>query len=243
MKEQIAAMKEIIRNTDNIVAIIGIGVLIECGAPNFLADDKVYEIEAKYHYSPEEILSTGFYYARKEKFFEFYKQEVLTTKIVPNESFEALKELQRRGKLKTCITQNIYGATRNYGLNHVIEMRGNVNENWCTKCGKTFTAEYMRNAKDVPLCDECNNSIRPGVGLYGEMIRNDLLTEAVNAIQRADVLLVLGTNINDSMIKNNVSNYPGDKLILITKNSHFTDSMADYHANGYVKDILPMIVW
>ncbi len=241
-EEMIEKIRIILKDANNIVCLTGVGTAIECGAPNFLADEKAYEIEDKYHYSPEEILSTGFYSARTEKFYDFYHQEVLSNELVPNEIYTALLELQNRGKLKACITQNVYGLSQKAGIENVIELHGNIYHNWCTKCGKKFSAEYMRNYKGVPLCDECHKVIRPGVRLYGEMIRNDVMTDAVNACQNADVLLILGTNIYDSLVRFNISHYPGDKLVLITKHEHFTDNQADYLIHDYVKDIMPLIV-
>lgn len=241
-QDKIEQIQKIIGESKNIVCLTGIGAAIECGAVNFLHEDQAYRIEEKYHYSPEEIFSTGFYSAKKEKFFEFYKEEVLTLPVKICECIDAIKKLEEDANLQACITRNIYGLEVNAGVSNVIELSGDVHRNWCIKCHKTFDVNYIKNSKGVPVCDRCGATLRPGVRLHGEMILNDTITKAANAYQKADVLLVLGTNLYDSMVKNALRYYKGDKVILITKNKHFTDRKADIIIHDELNKILPKIV-
>ena len=242
-EEKIERVRQMIYNTGNIVCLVGIGVTMECGAVNFLHERECYRIEDIYHYSPEEIFSTGFYSAKKEKFFEFYKKEILSLNLTVGESLYAIKELERWGKLKGCVTSNVYGLPEMVGIHNIINMHGNIHENWCVKCGKHFDSDYLKNSKGVPVCDACGSNIRPGVRLYGEMVRNDVITRLADVCQHADVLLVLGTNLYDSMVKNALRYYNGNKLVLITKHEHFTDKKADIVIHDEVNKVLPKIVW
>lgn len=241
-QDKINQIRNVIGVSKNIVCLTGIGVAMECGAVNFLHEDQAYRIEDKYHYSPEEIYSTGFYSAKKEKFFEFYKEEILTQPIHKSACIDAIKRLDEKGNMYACVTRNIYGLERSAGVSNVIELYGGIHENWCTKCHKIFGVTYMKNSKGVPVCDGCGATLRPGVRLFGEMIRNDVLTKAANAYIKADVLIVLGTNLYDSMVKNALRYYHGEKLILITKHQHFTDKKADIIIHEEVNKILPKIV-
>ena len=73
-------------------------------------------------------------------------------------------------------------------------------------------------------------------------MRNDRMTEAANAAAQADVIMVLGINLNHPMVKTFTNYYQGNQLILITKNEHFTDKNADLCIHSEVKSILPLIV-
>lgn len=241
-EESVERAKVILDSANQIVALLGVGVVMECGALNYLNNEVIYRIENTYHRSPEEIMSTGFYSARTERFFQYYKEEYLSDKCKPNETFKALKQLDDEGRLQACITTNTHGLEKEVGIHNVIELYGSRNANWCTKCGKRFSVEHIVNARGVPVCDECYNPIRPGIRLYGEMIRNDVMTEAANACQEADALIVLGTNFYDSMVRFAINHYRGDKLILINKHEHFRDKSADVVIHEAVKDILPKLI-
>ncbi|MBQ8527610.1 MAG: NAD-dependent deacetylase [Lachnospiraceae bacterium] len=240
--EKIDYAKRIISQSDNIVCLSGVGVVMECGALNFNRDDVAYRIEEEYGRCPEEIMASVFYNVRMKQFYDFYKKELLSLKLEPSATYEALHKLQETGKLKACITYNIYGLAGQMGIDHVYELDGSIHNNWCSKCGKTFSMEYLRDSEGVPLCDSCKGAIRPGIRLHGERMRNNLLTKAANACAEADVLLVLGTNLFDDMVQFAVNHYQGDKLILVTAHDHFTDKAADLVIHEYVKDILPKIV-
>lgn len=242
LDKKIEYVKRTIAQSDNIVCLSGVGVVMECGALNFNRDDEAYRIEEEYERCPEEIMSSVFYNVRMKQFFDFYKKEVLSQKLTPTATYGALRQLQEAGKLKACITYNIYGTAKQMGLENVYELDGSIHNNWCSKCGKTFPMEYLRDSEEVPLCNSCKAAIRPGIRLHGERIRNNVLTMAANACADADVLLVLGTNLFDDMVQFAVNHYQGDKLILVTPHDHFTDKAADIVIHEHVKEILPMIV-
>ena len=242
LENRIGYVKRMIAESDNIVCLSGVGVVMECGALNFNRDDEAYRIEEEYDRCPEEIMSSVFYNVRMKQFYDFYKKEILNMKLTPTATYDALRTLQEAGKLKACITYNIYGTAEQMGLKNVYELDGNIHNNWCSKCGKTFSMEYLRDSRDVPLCDVCKGAIRPGIRLHGERMRNNVLTLAANACAEADVLLVLGTNLFDDMVQFAVNHYQGEKLILVTPHDHFTDKAADVVIHEHVKDILPKIV-
>jgi NAD-dependent deacetylase len=184
----------------------------------------------------------GYYSARRDKFFDFYKREILGPEMKPASLFKDLRKLQKTGRIRKMITQNYYDLHSEAGLRDVIELYGNIKNNICPRCGKSFSVEYMKNAKGVPQCDECKSAIRPGIMLFGEKIHNDLMTEAVNACEKADLILVLGTNMYDNMVKFCTGNYKGDRVVLITKEEHYTDRFADYVIHDKVSNVLPLLI-
>lgn len=235
-------VKTMISQANNIVCVTGLGTVVECGGEDVWSVDNLYRIEKEYGDSPEEILSAGVYATKKEKFYKFYKREVITKLPEPGETFAVLKKLQDMGKLRATISLNIYGLEHLSGLKNVIEFQGTVYSNYCPMCKKNFAMDYILNASGVPVCDDCKVALRPGIRLFGESVRNDRMTEAAIACANADVVLVLGTNLYGSKVRYSTGHYTGDKLILINEEEHFTDRYADYVLHGRCKDILPKLV-
>lgn len=237
----IERVRGFVKESSKIVVLLGVGTVIESGGENFWSSRECYRIEDIYHKSPDEMWSVGFYSARRDKFYEFYKKEILNFDLKPSSLYYDLKKLQEEGKITKFITQNMYGLHYDAGLTDVIELHGNVHENWCPHCGKKFDLDYIKAAKNVPLCDECETAIRPGVMLFGESIGNELMTEAVNACEEADLILALGTNMYDNMVRFCTETYKGNRLVLITKEEHYMDKDADYVIHDKVADVLPKI--
>ena len=191
-------VKTMISQANNIVCVTGLGTVVECGGEDVWSLDNLYRIEKEYGDSPEEILSAGVYATKKEKFYKFYKKEVISKLPEPGETFAALKKLQDMGKLRAVISLNIYGLEYRSGLRNVIEFQGTVYSNYCPMCKKNLPLEYILNATGVPVCDDCKVALRPGIRLFGESVRNDKMTEAAIACANADLVLVLGTNLYGS---------------------------------------------
>lgn len=238
----IERVRKMVEESSKIVVLTGIGTVIESGGENIWSSRECYRLEEIYHKTPDEMMNVGFYNARKDKFFEFYKNEIINKEYEPASLYSDIKRLEDQGKLKMLITQNYYALAEKAGIKKVIQLHGDVHNNWCPHCGKKFSVEYMRSAKAVPLCDECNSAIRPGIRLFGENMANNLMTEAVNACEDADMILALGTNMYDNMIKFCTGNYKGGRLVLITKEEHYMDKYADYVIHDNVCNVLPQII-
>lgn len=237
----IERVKGFVKEASNIVILLGVGAVIESGGENLWSSRECYRLEDIYHKSPDEMMSVGFYSARRDRFFEFYKNEIANVDMKPASLYYDIKKLQETGKVKQVITQNTDGLHNDAGIKDVIELHGNINNNKCPHCGKEFALEYIKQAKAVPLCDECGTAIRPGIRLFGENIANNLMTQAVNACEGADLILALGTNMYDNMVKFCTGTYTGKKLVLITKEEHYMDKYADWVIHDRVSDVLPQI--
>lgn len=225
------------------VAMSGSEMLLEDGYPGMRDGDESYDIEQKYGYSVEELLSSVFYATRKELFFEFYKTEFLAqTDILPGKGFLSLQRLEKYGLIQCMITKRRFGVLNRAGCRHVINLHGSIYDNTCPKCGGKYTVEYMKSARGVPLCTKCKVPIRPNICLYGEMVDNGIMTQAAEEIQKADVLLVLGTSLHAGLCHQLIQYYTGDKLILITNEEHFSDKLADVLVYSRSDDALEKLV-
>lgn len=243
MESKIERVRKMLYESRQVVCVMGIGAAMECGAVNLFNQDEAYRIEGKYHYSPEEIYSTGFYSARTDFFYRFYHDEILSLETSPNETFSAIRQIEEWGKLRACITSTIYNLPQKAGIRQVIQMKGNIYHNYCTKCGETYSIEYVKAAKGIPRCSKCGATVRPGICLNGEMVRNDVMTAAANACQQADMLFVLGTNLCDPSVMEVLKYFHTRRLVLISKNVHYSDERAMVVINDEVRKVLPRIVW
>lgn len=242
LEKQINTARQMVAGHSRIVCLLGVGMGIESGIPNLEGNDMVYYMEEKYGYAPEEIFAASYFYTRPGSFYEAYKDVYLNRDYEPSAAYYRLADLERQGKLSGCVTQAEYGLTRKAGIRNVIELHGSIHENWCPKCKRRYPREYLRDQKGTPLCEECKMTIRPGVILRGERVRNDNITNAANMISSADMVMVLGTNMNDGLVVWAMNYFQGDCVLEVSKNSHFSDNRASLAINTLVQEVLPQIM-
>ena len=215
---------QMIEDSDNIVFFGGAGVSTESGIPDFRSVDGLYH--QKYDYPPETILSHTFYMRKPEEFFRFYKEKLICTDAKPNAAHKALAQLEKEGKLKAVVTQNIDGLHQAAGSKKVLELHGSTLRNYCEKCHKFYGIEAVKEAKGVPYC-KCGGRIKPDVVLYEEGLDQDVLSEAVRVISEADMLIIGGTSLAVYPAAGLIDYYQGHKLVLINKTPAARNSMAD----------------
>lgn len=218
----------IIKQSGNIVAFTGAGVSTESNIPDFRSSKGLYdEIQSRYNYLPEYLLSHSFFTGHTEVFYEFYRNNMIFTDARPNNCHIGLAKLEKAGILKAVITQNIDGLHQAAGCRNVFELHGSVLRNYCVKCGKRFDLEYVIDTKmSIPLCDGCGGIVKPDVVLYEEMLDQGVLDKSVFYISNADVLLVMGTSLLVYPAAGLIEYYRKDKLILINKSSTPYDDSA-----------------
>ncbi len=237
MKED--SLRKILKASNYTVALSGFGMLIESGYPALRDGEESYEIEEKYGYSMEELFHSSFYSTRKELFYKFYRNEILgALSTPPGQCFYHLAELEKEGLVQSVITRRIFGLPGRAGCTNVIELHGSVYDNYCPHCGTKYPVEFLRDCGKVPLCTKCNTPVRPNVCLYGEMVDNAVMTRAALEVEKADVLLVLGTNLKTYLCEQLTGYYKGDKLILISPTKHFSDRYADVIIHERVEEAL-----
>ena len=224
MDSKIETLKTWIEASDNIVFFGGAGVSTESGIPDFRSVDGLYH--QQFEYPPETILSHTFFYQHPDYFYRFYRQKMLPLEAQPNAAHKKLAELEAAGKLRAVITQNIDGLHQKAGSKTVLELHGSIWRNYCTRCGKFYPPEFIRDCAGVPRCD-CGGVVKPDVVLYEEGLSEDVLHRAVHAISRADVLIVGGTSLTVYPAAGLIRYYRGSKLVLINRDETPYDTAAD----------------
>ncbi len=214
-----------IKESNSIVFFGGAGVSTESGIPDFRSVDGLYN--QKYKFRPETILSHTFYVNNKDEFYRFYRDKMLCLDAAPNAAHLKLAELERAGKLKAVITQNIDGLHQKAGSKNVLELHGSVHRNYCEQCRKFFDAAYMKASAGIPVCDACGGPIKPDVVLYEESLDDGVIAATVRYIREADMLIIGGTSLVVYPAAGLVHYYQGRKLVLINKGATDMDGTAD----------------
>lgn len=231
-----------IKAARNIVAILGIEMLVEGGGYDLDTNEETYRVEEEYGYSPEDILSTSFFNAKVEKFFQFYKKEILGMNLKNTAGYDALLKLQSQGKLSAVINQNFHGMPEHVFFNNVIELNGSIYSNTCPRCSKSFDLHYVKSSRGVPQCENCKIGIRPKIRLMGERINTKFMTEAATVCEKADILLILGKNMYHDRIGYRAGADRKQLRVLFSKEAFLPEREADYVIRDEIQTVLPLLV-
>ena len=217
-------LQQWVKESNHIVFFGGAGVSTESGIPDFRSVDGLYH--QKFEYPPETIISHSFYVKNPEYFFRFYREKMLPLGFEPNITHKKLAQWEQAGKLQAVVTQNIDGLHQKAGSRKVYELHGSVLRNYCTRCGKFFSAEFVKNGVGVPHCD-CGGIVKPDVVLYEEGLDQEVIAGSVHAIRNADMLIVGGTSLTVYPAAGLIQYYRGDRLVLINRDATPYDDQAD----------------
>ena len=237
LDEKINELQTIIDQAKRIVFFTGAGVSTDSGIPDFRSQDGLYHL--KYKYPPEEIVSHHFFVEKPEEFWEFYKDKMLNLDAEPNVTHRFMAECEKAGKSLGVVTQNIDGLHQKAGSKTVYELHGSVLRNYCTRCRKFYSAEYIKNSEGIPCCEKDGAVIKPDVVLYEEGLSSPVINGAVAAIQSADVLIVLGTSLVVYPAAGLINYYSGHHLVLINRDVTPFDSRADLLLQASFSDVFP----
>lgn len=214
--KKIDELQRIIDESNNIVFFGGAGVSTESGIKDFRSKDGLYNLN--YKYPPELILSSNFFYNNTEEFYKFYKDKLNCLNTEPNIIHNYLAKLERKGKLKGIITQNIDGLHTKAGNKKVYELHGTIYNNHCIKCGKYYDAKYVFNSIGIPKC-KCGGIIKPDVTLYGEMLDESILNMSIHLISTCDTLIVAGTSLLVEPASSLIKLFKGKNLVILNRSN------------------------
>lgn len=207
----------------------GAGVSTESGIPDFRSSDGLFN--RKYPHPAEVMVSRSFFEEHPAEFFEFYFDRMVFSDAQPNAAHLKLAELERAGKLRAVITQNIDGLHQKAGCKNVFELHGSVHRNTCLACGARYdlaqaTALHEASHDGVPRCT-CGGVVKPDVVLYEEALDEATLLGAASAISHADLLLVAGTSLVVYPAAGLLRYFRGEHLAIV----NLAPTSADRHAD------------
>ena len=238
MDESIVRLREMIKESDNVVFFGGAGVSTESGIPDFRSVDGLYNQQWKY--PPETILSRSFFDRNPEEYFRFHRAKLVVDNVKPNRAHLRLAELEAEGKLKAVITQNIDGLHQAAGSKNVLELHGSILRAYCSRCRRPFPADIINKGEGVPRCG-CGGVIRPDIVLYEEPLDEDVMDSAIRYIRSADVLIIGGTSLNVYPAAGLIRYYRGNKLVLVNLSETPYDSYADLVIHEKIGEVFSRI--
>ena len=237
---KINQLQEIIDSSNNIVFFGGAGVSTESGIPDFRSESGIFKSLEKYGDTPENLVSHSYYLDHTEEFFDYYKENLIFKDAQPNPAHLKLAELEKAGKLKAVITQNIDGLHQKAGSKNVLELHGSIHRNYCQICEKEYDLDYILESDGIPRC-ECGGIVKPDVVLYEESLNNAILNFSVDYISRADTLIIGGTSLVVYPAAGLIKYFHGSNLVLINKSETPYDSYASLVINDAIGETLSQI--
>jgi NAD-dependent deacetylase len=237
----ILKLKQIIDESNNIVIFSGAGLSVPSGIPDFRSANGIYNQKLNNTFSPEEIISHSFFMAHTDIFYEFYFDKMVYLDAKPNVAHTYFAELEKMGKVKAVVTQNIDNLHQLAGSKNVIELHGSIARNYCMNCHKFFDLKDLFNIKDnngIPRCDKCNGLVKPDVVLYEESLNYDNITSAIDYISKADTLIVVGTSLVVYPAAGFVSYFKGKNLVLLNKSETAMNLNTSLAIHDDIKNII-----
>lgn len=242
MNQNINQLIEIIKDSNNIVFFGGAGISTSSGIPDFRSSTGLYSKKLNRNFTPEQAVSHSFFVRYPDEFFDFYKKNLIYPEAKPNGCHIALAKLEKMGKLKAIVTQNIDGLHQAAGSKVVYELHGSVLRNYCTKCMEFFDAEYILNSNGVPRCDKCGGIVKPDVVLYEEGLNDEIVSNSIRAISEADTLIIGGTSLVVYPAAGLINYFKGNKLVLINKSATPADKKADLVINSDISTVMSQVI-
>lgn len=241
-------LKKIIDESREVAFFGGAGVSTESGMPDFRSENGLYQAIQEYGRSPEEMLSYTFFRDHMDTFYSYYKNNIIHREVKPNRAHLALAKLEAQGKLSAVITQNIDGLHQMAGSKNVLELHGSVMRNYCMKCNTFYDLDYImddENCMDssgmktgIPHCKKCGGIVKPDVVLYEEALDQGIIESSVDAISRADTLIVGGTSLVVYPAAGLINYFRGKVLVLINKSKTQYDGKATLVINDSIGKVL-----
>ncbi|MBO4495437.1 MAG: NAD-dependent protein deacylase [Clostridiales bacterium] len=241
-EKKLAQLKQLIKESKYVVFLGGAGVSTESGIPDFRSGEGIFNQESGLSYRPVDIISHSFFEAHPEEFYDFYRRKLCYPKARPNKAHRALVRLEKQGKLKATITQNIDNLHQMAGSTTTIELHGSVFRNYCIDCKEKYDLNFILKSKGVPRCKKCGGIVRPDVVLYEEHLEHENIDNAVKAIKRADLLIIGGTSLTVYPAATFAQFLKSDRVVIINKSSTYLDLQAMLTIHDSIGDVLDTVI-
>ena len=242
MNTQISKLTKILKDSNNIVFFGGAGVSTESNIPDFRSANGLWSEKLKINLTPEQLVSHTMYMRYPEEFFKFYKEKLIYPDAKPNAAHIALAKLEKMGKVKAVVTQNIDGLHQAAGSKNVYELHGSVLRNYCMKFHAFYDEKFILESEGIPTCPKCGGKVKPDVILYEEGLDNSTIRGAVNAIANADTLIIGGTSLVVYPAAGLIDYFRGKNIVLINKSSTSADNKANLVIHDAIGKVLAQAV-
>jgi NAD-dependent deacetylase len=192
--ETLRRLAQLVRERGPVVALTGAGISTESGIPDFRSPTGIWA-----RYDPQEYATIDAFRADPVKIWSFYALRFRAlTEAQPNAGHLALAELERAGRVRAVVTQNIDLLHERAGSREVVEVHGSIRTSSCPRCRSRYGLdEVLRllDETDAPRCDACNEVLKPDVVFFGELLPEAAIDRAYELARSAGLLLVVGSGL------------------------------------------------
>ncbi|MGM0644744.1 MAG: SIR2 family NAD-dependent protein deacylase [Thermodesulfobacteriota bacterium] len=242
--ETIEELKKHVENCRYMAAFTGAGISADSGIPTYRGEDGYWS-----KYDPGKYADVNYFMQDPSYYWQFFRdvRYPALAAAKPNKAHKALASLEKRGKLKAVITQNIDGLHQVAGTEEVLELHGNTRKFNCMSCRKVFdleAAHALLGHALPPECDDCGGLIRPQVVFFGESLPQDVLYRAQRESARCDLFLVIGS----SLVVHPAASLPlvaaenGARLVIVNKEATPLDQRADLVIRDGAASVLKVLL-
>lgn len=240
--DKIQQLQDMIDQSQNIVFFGGAGVSTESNIPDFRSSDGIYSVKLGRHFTAEQLVSHTMFERYPQEFFDFYKKYLLYPDAKPNAAHAYLAHLEKTGKLKAVVTQNIDSLHEMAGSKNVLKLHGSADRNFCQGCQRFYDlAAFLALPGTVPYCPDCGGMIKPDVTLYEEPLDMEVFQQAAQAIQQADLIIIGGTSLVVYPAASLIQYFTGKHLVVINKTSIPQDNQADVVIEGKIGQVFSQL--
>jgi NAD-dependent SIR2 family protein deacetylase len=161
--------------------------------------------------------------------------------VQPNMGHLAISELQKLGKLKFLISQNVDSLHLKSGIRPELlaELHGNITKLRCERCETTTDASL-----NLKGCPHCGGKLVSSVVNFGQPLPRKDLESSYYHSEKADLFIVAGS----SLVVTPAAYLPrealraGARLVIINKGETPFDSVCHLRFNEKLGDVLPQAV-
>ena len=243
-----AEVRDWLRATNRVVALVGAGISTDSGIPDFRGPKGVWTLNPK-----SERMSDIAYYVEDPEVRVLAWQSRLehpAWTAEPNAGHRALTTLEKQGRLTAIITQNIDGLQQLAGSEpeRVIEVHGTVREVVCLSC--TYRAP-MRVALDRvsageadPHCLDCSGLLKSATVSFGQPLVPEVIDRAFAEAESCNLMICVGSTLTVHPVAMLPFAATGAGARVVTINGEPTayDEHADAVLRGDIAKILSQLI-
>jgi len=239
----ISEIKNVIKNSENVVAFTGAGFSAESGISTYRGAGGLWS-----KYDPSIYADVNYFMQDPSYYWSFIKDERYPTlkKVKPNDGHHSLVKLEKQGKNLQIITQNIDGLHQVAGNSNIIELHGNTRHSFCMNCYKNYYMDFVEKllSKHIPPKCSCGGILKPSTVLFGEPLPQAALDKAKNSSKICDLFMVLGSSlvVYPAASLPRIAKKNNAFLLIINIDPTPLDNMADIVINDSASKILKKVI-
>jgi NAD-dependent deacetylase len=242
--EALNRARALVRDASRVAAFTGAGISAESGIPTYRdSNDSLWQ-----KYDAEKIAHIDYFMRNPTEYWHFFQDARyrVMSRAKPNPGHAALAAMEKAGKLRCVITQNIDGLHQMAGSQQVTELHGNTRRIKCLSCGKNhgFDEIYELLQKELPPpCKACGGMLKPDVVFFGEALPEAAFSSAVQAADECDLLISIGSSlvVYPAALLPERAKAGGAGLIIVNKTPTPFDPIADAVVRAAASEVLPVL--